>query len=224
MNTVKRQRSPRVRKKREQMRHEILTVARDILLQEGAEGVTLNAVSGRLDMTKPALYHYFSSKEALARSLVKMLIDEEIDALMRAVDKVESDANLLGAMIRAFHAHYSSRLHAFRFVYGQSQLFTVPEFGMDAEMIRHEITPRTRRLFEQLEARLTDSTMSAERQHSVRRLAFVAWTSALGLVTMLGIADATHDPLLHSDEVLVDTLAKVFDTQVVHHLEGKGRH
>lgn len=214
MPPKKRQRSPRVRKKREQMRQEILAAARDILLQEGPDGVTLNAVSSRLGMTKPALYHYFGSKETLERGLVTTLIDEEIDALMHAVDAVESDERLLGAMIRAFHAHYAGRLHAFRFVYGQSQLYTVPEFGVDAELVRGEITPVTRRLFDRLESQLTDSAMSANRRQAVRRLAFVAWTSALGLVTMLGIADATRDPLLHSDEVLIDTLAQVFDVTV----------
>jgi len=221
MSPKKRKPSPRVQKKREQMRMEILAAARDILLRDGPDGVTLNAVSGRLHMTKPALYHYFASKEALARSLVTALIDEEIEALMRAVAEEESNDNLLGAIIRAFHAHYVGRLHAFRFVYGQSQLYTTPEFGMDADMIRDEITPRTRRLFDVLESRLADSALPAERRRSLRRLAFVAWTSALGLVTMLGIADATRDPLVHSDEVLVDALAQAFDARVVEQLEGR---
>jgi len=201
------------------MRQEILAVARDILLREGPEAVTLNAVSGRLDMTKPALYHYFDSKEALARSLVTTLIDEEINALMGVLTEVESADRLLGTMIRAFHAYYADQLHAFRFVYGQSQLYTIPEFGVDADMIRHEITPRTRRLFDQLESQITNAEMSREARQSIRRLAFVAWTSALGLVTMLGIADATRDPLLHSDEVLVDTLARAFDARVASQLQ-----
>ena len=219
MSPEKRQRSPRVRKKRARMRQEILAAARDILLREGPEAVTLNAVSGRLDMTKPALYHYFDSKEALARSLVTTLIDEEINALMGMLAEVESADRLLGTMIRGFHAHYADRLHAFRFVYGQSQLYTIPEFGVDADMIRDEITPRTRRLFDQLEAQLGNPGLSTERRQAVRRLAFVAWTSALGLVTMLGIAEATRDPLLHSDELLVDTLARAFDARVAAQLQ-----
>ena len=219
MSPEKRQSSPRVRKKRQRMRQEILAAARDILLQEGPDAVTLNAVSGRLDMTKPALYHYFDSKEALARSLVTTLIDEEINALLKVLTEVEATDRLLGTMIRGFHAHYADRLHAFRFVYGQSQLYTIPEFGVDADMIRDEITPRTRRLFDHLESQLTNSGMAAERRQSIRRLAFVAWTSALGLVTMLGIADATRDPLLHSEELLVDTLARAFDARAASHLE-----
>ncbi len=45
----------------------------------------------------------------------------------------------------------------------------------------------------------------------MRKLAFTAWLSALGLVTMLGVADAVDDPLIHSDEDLLDTLSSVFD-------------
>ena len=45
----------------------------------------------------------------------------------------------------------------------------------------------------------------------VRQLAFTAWSSALGLLTILSIADATADPLVHSDADLIDTLSKVFE-------------
>ena len=55
-------------------------------------------------------------------------------------------------------------------------------------------------------------------------MAVGAWTSALGLVTMLGIADATRDPLLHPDDVLVDTLAQAFDARVVNHLRYEATH
>ena len=59
-------RSTRVRQKRARMREEILDAARELLLAEGPDAVTLGSVSGALGMTKPALYHYFPSKEALA--------------------------------------------------------------------------------------------------------------------------------------------------------------
>ena len=34
----------------------------------------------------------------------------------------------------------------------------------------------------------------------------------LGLLTMLSIADATHDPLIHEDSDLVDSLAGIFES------------
>ena len=79
--TGMRQRSVRVERKHEQARQEILATAQTLLLQGGADAVTLASVAGDLGMTKQALYHYFPSKVALARSLVAALVDNEIEFL-----------------------------------------------------------------------------------------------------------------------------------------------
>jgi AcrR family transcriptional regulator len=184
------------------MRWEILDAARAILQEEGPDAVTLGSVSGRLGMTKPALYHYFPSKEALTRSLVAGLIDDEVGELEVAVERAGSGENPIASMIRAFHAHYRENLHAFRFVYGQSQLYLNPELGIDAAMVRNEITPRTRHLFDMLEARFAATSLDKGER--------VAWMSVLGLLTMIAIAEGMDDPLLYSDEELLDTIVSVF--------------
>ena len=211
MSTSQPESSPRVRVKRERMRQEMLETAKALLLAEGLDAVTLASVSSRLGMTKPAIYHYFPSKEALTRSLVALLIDEEIGELEAAVNKAGPSDNPIGAMIRAFHSHYRENLHAFRFVYGQLQLYLKPEFGIDAEMVRSEITPRTRHLFDLMELRLASSDRGGRERRSMRRLAFVAWTSVLGLLTMVAIAEGMDDPLLYPDEELLDTITSIFD-------------
>jgi AcrR family transcriptional regulator len=205
-----RQPSARIRQKRREARRDILDAARRLLNEQGADALTLASVAAELGMTKPALYHYFPSKDALVRALVTALLAEEIDALIAAIDARENDADALPAMIRAFYAHYRKRLDAFRIVYGQSQLVPAPDLGMDPQTIREEINPRTRRLFDALEARLVADRASEAERRRARRLAFTAWTSALGLVTMLSVADATGDPLVHGDAELLDTLAGVF--------------
>lgn len=211
MGTSEQKSSPRVRVKRERMRQEVLEEAKALLLAEGLDAVTLASVSSRLGMTKPAIYHYFPSKEALTRSLVGLLIDEEIGELEAAVNNAGPGDNPIGAMIRAFHNHYRKNLHAFRFVYGQLQLYVKPELGIDAEMVRSEITPRTRHLFDLLESRLTSGEQGSRDCRRMRRLAFVAWMSVLGLLTMIAIAEGMDDPLLYPDEELLDTITSVFD-------------
>lgn len=208
----KRKRSVRVEQKYERARQEILQAAHDILLEGGVEAVTLSSVAGKLNMTKQALYHYFVSKEALVKNLVTTLLDDEIETLISAVEDSGSGADALGKLIRAFYDHYISRLDAFRTVYCQSQLYSEPELGIDEETIRKEINPRTRHLFDILEDRISGTSASQSDRRRMRQLAFTAWLSALGLLTMLGIADATHDPLIHSDEDLLDTLSSVFDS------------
>ena len=212
MSSIESESSPRIRVKRERMRQEVIEAAKALLLAEGPEGVTLGGVSMRLGITKPALYHYFPSKEALTRSLVAALIDEEISELEAVVKSAGPNEKPIGLMIRAFHTHYRKILHAFRFVYGQSQLYLKPELGIDAEMVRSEITPRTRHLYDLRELRLASRDQGTTERWRVRRLAFVAWMSVLGLLTMIAIAEGMDDPLLYPDEQLLDTIVSVFES------------
>jgi len=203
--------SPRVRRKRRQARQEILETAERILQEQGIDAVTLASVAGELGMTRQALYHYFASKDALVRSLVVALLDEEIEVLVAAVAPGEEPATVLGTLIRAFHDHYRGRLDAFRLIYGQLQLNLESTTKMDPATIREEINPRTRRLFDVLEARLAGAGADDARRRRVRQLAFTAWTAALGLMTILSVTEATGDPLVHSSQDLLETLTQVFD-------------
>lgn len=211
-STTRRQRSPRVQQKREQARQEILHAAQGLLRESGIEAVTLASVAGTLGMTKQAIYHYYPSKEALVKNLVTSLIDEEVSVLLAAVEATDSGTSTLGTLIRAFYEHYINNLDALRTVYCQSQLYATPDRTVDKETVQEEINPRTNHLFDILEARLVaDRSMSASKRQRLRCLAFTAWTSALGMMMMLGIADALNDPLVHSDSDLLDTLTDVFD-------------
>jgi AcrR family transcriptional regulator len=207
----KRPRSPRVARKYAKAQQDILEVAERILLDKGADAVTLASVAKALGMTKQAIYHYFPSKEVLVRKLVTTLLDGEIEALITAVETAKPDVNPLGTLIRAFYEHYAGRLDAYRFVYCQSQLMSANGAMLDEDTLRDDINPRTRHLFDVLEERLAKKGASKRERERLRRLAFSAWTSALGLVTILGVADATNDPLIHADKDLLECLSSVFD-------------
>jgi AcrR family transcriptional regulator len=205
-------RSARVEQKRERAKQEILQVAQQILQAKGVEAVTLASVAGQLGMTKQALYHYFPSKEALLRGLVSTLLDYEIETLLNVVDAPDFGEYSLGKLINAFYEHYVNRLDVFRTVYCQSQLYTAAEPAIDEDTLREDIHPRTRQLFDRLEVRMAGESANDDERRRMRQLAFTAWTSALGLLTMLSIADANQDPLVHSDQELLETLASVFDS------------
>jgi AcrR family transcriptional regulator len=207
--------STRVRQKRERNRQEILEAARSILGEGGVDAVTLGSVAGELGLTKQALYYYFPSKEVLVRNLMVMLLNDEVDTLIAAVEAEPSDAHVLSAMIHAFYGHYIVRLNEFRTVYCQPQMYTNPAEVLDEAVLREEINPRTRHLFDVLEARLSKESKSNARRKRARRLAYSAWLAALGLVTMLGVAEAAKDPLIYSDQDLIEVLARTFDAAVI---------
>lgn len=211
----KRPRSTRVEQNYQRTRREILQAAQQILLTQGVEAVTLASVAGELSLTKQALYHYFPSKESLLRDLVTTLLDEEVGAITSALDMAGTGTGtgtgILGVMINAFYNHYIDRLDAFKTVYCQTQLYAGSRVGIDKNTLSNEINPRTRNLFNVLENYLcTESTNKSERV-KMRQLAFSAWLSALGLLTMLSIADSTNDPIIHSAQDLLKTLSAAFD-------------
>lgn len=206
-----RKRSPRIRRKRRQARREILDAAKRILSEQGIDAVTLASVAGELGMTRQALYHYFPSKDALERSLVVALLDEEVEVLVAAVQAAKAPGQVLGTLIRAFYQHYVHRLDAFRMIYTRQQLNLASELTLDPETIHEEINPLTRRLFDVLEERLAGAGSGPSHRVGKRRLAFTAWTAALGLVTILSVTEAAGDPLVHGTPALLDTLSGVFD-------------
>lgn len=208
---TKKKPSARIALKREQAGQEILAIARSILAEAGPQAVTLASVAGRLGMTKQSLYHYYSSKEALIRALVTTLLDQEIEALLAAIAKQKSDEKVLGTLIKAFYTHYADSLGAFRTIYCHTQMHAPSRSELDEATLREEIHPRTRHLFDVLEQRIAGESASRAERKRARQLAFSAWTSALGLVTMLGLADATDDPIMHSEKSLLATLSRVFD-------------
>ncbi|MCP9953985.1 TetR/AcrR family transcriptional regulator [Actinomadura madurae] len=70
---------------------EISETARRILVEEGAEAVTLRAIAREMGMTAPALYRYFGSHGELLRHLVGDLFSELTGELHAAMKKVPHD-------------------------------------------------------------------------------------------------------------------------------------
>lgn len=82
---------------------EIKATAREILVRDGAEGVTLRAIAREMGMSAPALYRYFDNHEALLMALCEDLLDELTHFLERARDAAPDDPQeRMGATCRAF--------------------------------------------------------------------------------------------------------------------------
>src|ERR1700735_2764012 len=74
---------------------EIIQTARRLLVQQGAEAVSLRAIAREMGMTAPALYRYFASHEELLRHVVGDIFTEIADhvrgAIQAAADAADPD-------------------------------------------------------------------------------------------------------------------------------------
>lgn len=59
----------RRRREKEETREKILQAARDLFLARSYEGVTMRAIADAIEYTPTAIYHHFSSKQALLSEL-----------------------------------------------------------------------------------------------------------------------------------------------------------
>ena len=203
-------REARNERRRDQTRAEILDTARDVVLGSGLASFTLADVADELGLTKPALYYYFDSKEAL---LFELLLREWFEAateVQAAVEVTESGADAVEALMRTVFDRYRDRLELF-------VLFFKMGPGGDFEGIMgpeelERIRPINDMLYAGAEARLRadQRTGAFPRKRDPRRFAFTAHVAVIGFLNMKAIAAAAKDPLIHSDEDTIEDLCRTF--------------
>lgn len=99
---------------------EIKATARRILVDEGAQGVTLRAIARDMGMTAPALYRYFPSHEDLWRELCHDTYDDITDAIEATIARLpggDADERLIVAT-RAFRSWAADHPREFGLVFG----------------------------------------------------------------------------------------------------------
>jgi AcrR family transcriptional regulator len=203
-----RQVSPRVAQKRERVREEILAAARAVIVRDGLAAATLGAVADELGLTKAALYYYFPSKDALLNELMYRSMEQQSQSLHDAVEETETGPEALRALIRETVEMYADRLDDFRLQYLQ------PQLNPDAVQVSAEQLARIRPLNELAYAGAAERVAKGKRGRAgvdPRMMAFLANMAATGVLTIKGLVETFDDPLLYSDEELIDALAKIFE-------------
>lgn len=200
-------RRARQQRRRDRSREDILAAARIVLLRDGIAAVTLEAVAREAGMSKTGLYYYFASKEALIFEMMFGVWESQGERIRNAVDGVESGPAALAAIIRNTVEPLAPQMDDFRVAF---------LFGQISSSSRLQVSPeqfeRIRPLNDMILGGATKK-LSAENRGSLvepRLLAFLAHVSALGLLTMKGLVESQGDPLLYSDEQLIEGLSKVF--------------
>lgn len=202
-------RDARNQRRRRQTRDEILDAAIEVVLRDGSASFTLAAVARELDLTNPALYYYFASREAL---LHELLLREWLacgQAVKAAVEPTETGADAIEALLRTLFDRYRDRLDLFMLTHGK--LVELRDSAPSADELAR-IRPVNDLLYGGAEKRLRADQAAGRfpRSRDPRRFAFTAHTAALGLLTMKAITAAAADPLIHRDDDLIDDLCATF--------------
>ena len=179
-------------------------------MREGVAATTLELVAAEAGLSKAGLYYYFESKDALLYELVFASYEAQAKAVQAAVEKAADGSEALRAIVRETINTFAANLDDFRlaFLFGQVA-------GSGAVKLSAEQFARVRPLNDLL---LKGATQKLEAAGALpaepRLIAFLAFTSALGVLTMKGLVESMNDPLAYPDDQLVDGLASVFEAAV----------
>ena len=107
---------------------------------------------------------------------------------------------------------FSPRLDDFRVAYLHAQVAGPAAFQMNERQFAR-VRPLNDLTFAGAAKRLTEQRKRRRSRASVepRLMAFLASISAIGLLTMKGTVENLGDPLLYSDEQLIEGLARIFE-------------
>jgi AcrR family transcriptional regulator len=206
--------SPRIarrNRRRERSREEIVSAARRVLLKNGIAATTLDAVAEEVGLTKAALYYYYPSKDALFFDVMFGVLDAQTTAVHDAVATATRGGEALRAIIRETVRSFA-QLDDFRLTFLQSQVVKPGTVRLTPEQFAR-LRPLNDRLYGGAARLLTEDFKSARGHARVepRLMAFLAGAAAIGLLTMKGLVESVGDPLLYSDETLVEGLSRVFE-------------
>jgi AcrR family transcriptional regulator len=186
---------PRKNARRELVEKEILGHAIALFAERGFAGTNLQDIADATGLTRPALYHYVSSKEDLLAQLVRQVIDDVADTLLEvAGDGSLSATERLRAVVRGLAQRQLTEPERFR-------LLIKSEAELPAELAKAYTRARRRVL-----KAFVDVIEAGIRADEFRPVD--ARSAALGVIGMCNwIAWWHHPGNAKSDEAIADQFA-----------------
>ena len=123
------------------IRAEIKGAARRLMEKEGTAGVSIRAIGREMDMTAPALYHYYASRDALITDLIL----DAFGALADHLEQTRQDCRKLTAVQQLRHVLLAYRAWALSYPIDFQLIYGNPIPGYEAP--EESTTPAATRSF-----------------------------------------------------------------------------
>lgn len=83
----------------DQQRRRMLTVSAEIFSRRGFRATSMNEIAAAVGLSKPTLYHYFSSKEEMLVRLYSDVLDESLGMAREVVDRAPTPLDAVRELI-----------------------------------------------------------------------------------------------------------------------------
>jgi AcrR family transcriptional regulator len=188
-----------------QRRRAIMEAARQLLLSHGIEHFTVSSVASIAEVSKPAVYYYFDSKEDLVGALAAEALAAETQAMRAAIEGVTDGVRALESAMRAYVQHYVADLDRFRILYMWTQVLAIA-----SRVVKTDAYAERNRLDEEL-ARMLDQQPRGQRwpADDGTRLVALARATAQGAVCSACLGGLAGGPAGLSAPELCDVACRL---------------
>ncbi len=164
----------------------ILRSAKELLVTQGIERFTVAEVAQASQLSKPSLYYYFESKEALVFDLAIGAFELEYCAIAETVHAADSGVAALVDLVRTRVDHFLHDNDAFRILH-----VWAPALGLQNQIARSNTNKLMNALLEEIGARLNSERNGSSRmaRNDAQQLPAMAWAMSQGILVQ-GISAA----------------------------------
>jgi len=164
----------------------IMRSAKELLVTQGIDRFTVAEVAQASSLSKPSLYYYFASKEALVLELALESLQLEYDALTGAIRGAESGVEVLVRLVRTRIDFFLSDVDAFRIVH-----IWAPALGLQDQIFQSSASKQVNELLTAIGDRLSAERKGLSARPDIQQLPQVAWALSQGILVQ-GVTGATH--------------------------------
>lgn len=172
-----RRRQARKAQRHSERRLLIMRSAKDLLVANGIENFTVADVAQTSKLSKPAVYYYFDSKEALVFDLAIESLQVEFNALAEPVHAAKSGVQALVDLIRIRIDFFLNDVDAFRILH-----IWAPALGLQRQLAQSNVSKQITALLNFVSNRLGTERGSRAVRHDAQQLPHMAWALSQGIL------------------------------------------
>lgn len=103
----------RATRSRANTRARLIEAARNVFVERGIEGASVDDLVGAAGFTRGAFYSNFNSMSDVFHEVFTVMVSETLTALQQAIAEIPEDRMGIGAVFEVLNAYVTSELHAY---------------------------------------------------------------------------------------------------------------
>lgn len=206
-SSTNKSRETRTSKRRGLTRAAIVNATAAAIQKDGEEDFSLDEVAAELGLTKPALYYYFKTREVLLLDVFVAEMENVAKRVDEAVEKTKSASEAIEVFVRTLSDYHDANTEMFRFLQRRPALMNAedPEGTPSIERMLPINDLLLRATVTRIMQAVQDGSSTVE---APRRLAFLLFTTATGVLAVRDVIDAADH------EAMVDDLIEMFQARL----------